>query len=379
MKNKGILLSIPLTLMCLLSGCSTIGNKSMSMSIIYIVATIISFLILVGYATFSNKKNVWYLLLFSSVFIVNIGYTALSVSTEINEALLANRISYFGSVFLPLSMLMLIMDACKIKYKKWLPIALVCISVPVFLIAASPGYSDIYYKSASLVIANGFTTLDKEYGSLHSVYLYYLIGYFASMIATIIYSVAKKKIETSLQAIILFTAVFINIGIWLLEQLVHIEFELLSVSYIASELFLLFLSLLHKEQQSLQAKNITTENYIANDIETKIPAVTTQTVEMDNAEVQTYIESNNDIIVETKSESEVFAEKCQYFESQIKNLTPTEHTIYELYMDKKSTKEVLDILNIKETTLKYHNKNIYGKLGVSSKKQLLEIADVIYK
>ena len=77
MKNKGILLTIPLTLMCLLSGCSTIGNKSMSMSIIYIVATIISFLILVGYASFSNKKNVWYLLLFSSVLIVNIGYTAL--------------------------------------------------------------------------------------------------------------------------------------------------------------------------------------------------------------------------------------------------------------------------------------------------------------
>jgi DNA-binding CsgD family transcriptional regulator len=31
------------------------------------------------------------------------------------------------------------------------------------------------------------------------------------------------------------------------------------------------------------------------------------------------------------------------------------------------------ILNIKENTLKFHNKNIYGKLGVSSRKQLLEI------
>ena len=31
------------------------------------------------------------------------------------------------------------------------------------------------------------------------------------------------------------------------------------------------------------------------------------------------------------------------------------------------------MLNIKENTLKYHNKNIYGKLGVNSRKEILEI------
>ena len=30
--------------------------------------------------------------------------------------------------------------------------------------------------------------------------------------------------------------------------------------------------------------------------------------------------------------------------------------------------------HIKENTLKYHNRNIYSKLGVSSRKQLLQIA-----
>jgi DNA-binding CsgD family transcriptional regulator len=30
-------------------------------------------------------------------------------------------------------------------------------------------------------------------------------------------------------------------------------------------------------------------------------------------------------------------------------------------------------LDITENTLKYHNRNIYGKLGVSSRKQMLEI------
>ena len=371
MKNKGILFTMPIMLLFLLSGCSAIGNKSMSMSVIYIAASIISFLIIASYASFSAKKNVWFLLLFSSIFVVNIGYTALSISTNVNEALLANRISYLGSVFLPMSMLMLILDACNFRYKKWLPIILLCVSIPVFIIAASPGYLDIYYKSVSLVTVNGFTTLDKEYGPLHSVYLYYLIGYFASMITVIIYAVIKKKIDSSLQAVILFTAVFVNIGIWLLEQLVHIEFEMLSISYIISELFLLCLNLLQKEHHfapPVNNANITTT-----------PVSVVQMTEHTDIENQSCNNVQNEVITDEKNESEIFAEKCAYFESQIKNLTPAELSIYELYLSKKSTKEILDILNIKETTLKYHNKNIYSKLGVSSKKQLIEIANVICK
>ena len=35
--------------------------------------------------------------------------------------------------------------------------------------------------------------------------------------------------------------------------------------------------------------------------------------------------------------------------------------------------EILAELNIKENTLKFHNKNLYGKLGVTSRKQLMEV------
>ena len=38
-----------------------------------------------------------------------------------------------------------------------------------------------------------------------------------------------------------------------------------------------------------------------------------------------------------------------------------------------TSKEIMASLNIKENTLKYHNRNLYGKLCVSSRKELLEI------
>ena len=57
----------------------------------------------------------------------------------------------------------------------------------------------------------------------------------------------------------------------------------------------------------------------------------------------------------------------------LKTLTPSERDIYDAYIARVTTKEIMANMNIKESTLKYHNRNLYGKLGVSSRKELLEI------
>ena len=57
-------------------------------------------------------------------------------------------------------------------------------------------------------------------------------------------------------------------------------------------------------------------------------------------------------------------------------LTITERKIFDLYISGKSTAETAEAVGIKENTLKFHNKNIYQKLGVSSRKQLLYYANL---
>ena len=57
----------------------------------------------------------------------------------------------------------------------------------------------------------------------------------------------------------------------------------------------------------------------------------------------------------------------------LEQLTPTERAVYDAYIARLTTKEVMTNLNIKENTLKYHNRNLYGKLCVSSRKELLEM------
>ena len=352
---KKLFASAPVFLLFILSlsGCSTIGAKSASLTIIYGAAAVLSLLLLIGCCLLVRKNKVWFVLLFSSVLVVNIGYTFLAVSTNLSMALWANRVAYLGSVFLPLAMLMIILDVSGTKHPKWLHGALGVLSILVFLIAASPGILPIYYKEVSFAVVNGVSTLVKVYGPLHPLYLVYLLGYFVTMVAVIIRAKIKKTIETTTNAAILAIAVFVNIGVWFIEQLTSIEFEMLSLSYIISELFLLGIHLVMNEYRQLKK------------IVKQVESVQSYTAEEASAP---------DVMLEKPVEDEAIApERIEFFMMGLKTLTPTERAIYDAYVARVTTKEIMANMDIKESTLKYHNRNLYGKLGVSSRKELLEV------
>lgn len=75
-----------------------------------------------------------------------------------------------------------------------------------------------------------------------------------------------------------------------------------------------------------------------------------------------------------KHRKDIVLEDYEYFLCNLSTLTPSEYRIYELYLQGKNVKQIAEILNITENTLKFHNKNIYSKLGISSRKQLLKYA-----
>ena len=76
-------------------------------------------------------------------------------------------------------------------------------------------------------------------------------------------------------------------------------------------------------------------------------------------------------IVEQKL-STIDAEGYQLFLDNIATLTKKEKEIFDLYTQGLSSKEIIARQQISENTLKYHNKNIYSKLGVKSRKELLQ-------
>lgn len=354
-KIKKLFVSVPFLMLLILnlSGCNAVGEKSSSLTIIYGATAVLSLLLLIGCCWLVRKNKVWLVMLFSSVLVVNVGYTFLAMSTCLTMALWANRVAYLGSVFLPLSMLMIILDVTGTKHPKWLHGALATLSILVFLIAASPGILPIYYEKVSFAVTDGVSTLVKVYGPLHPLYLVYLLGYFAAMVIFIIRAQVKKTIDTTAHAIILAIAVFVNIGVWLIEQLTSIDFEMLSVSYIISELFLLGIHLVMNEYQQLK-------------------------------KIVRQVESAQSYVAEDSSAPEAMLEKpvvkdpiapenIEVFMTGLKRLTPAEKAIYDAYVARVTTKEIMVNMDIKESTLKYHSRNLYGKLGISSRKELIEI------
>ena len=202
-------------------------------------------------------------------------------------------------------------------------------------------------------MVDGVSTLVKVYGPLHPIYLVYLLGYFSTMVAVIIRANIKKTIDSTAHAIIIAIAVFVNIGVWFIEQLVAIDFEILSISYIISELFLLGVHLVMNEYQRMfqivkqveSAQNYSTE---------EAPAP--------------------DAMLETPVEEEAIApERIEFFMMGLETLTPSEKAIYDAYIARVTTMEIMASLNIKESTVKYHSRNLYSKLGVSTRKELLEL------
>jgi len=147
-------------------------------------------------------------------------------------------------------------------------------------------------------------------------------------------------------------AVFVNIGVWFIEQLVAIDFEMLSISYIISELFLLGVHLVMNEYRRMSQllKQVSS--------------------------AQSYAAANTapDALLQTPVDAETIApERVELFVSGLNSLTPSEKNIYDAFIARATTKEIMANLNIKESTVKYHSRNLYGKLGVSSRKELLEV------
>lgn len=301
------------------------------MSIVYGVTMAISVMMLIGYLSLIRKKDIWLLAVFVAVTVVNVGYFMLSLSKSVEFALVANKIAYFGQVFLPMLILLTIFDICGIKYNKILPISLAVIGVLIFALVCTTGYLPWYYKEVSLGYADGASKLIKVYGPAHISYLIYLVLYFATMIGVIIYVAVKKKVVPK-QTILLASVVFGNLALWFMEQMLDVNFEFLSVSYLLSELVLLGVYWMVQDlEKAIIQKRIAMGERVTSD--EKLTILLTRL---------------------PKGES----------------LTQREKEILVALLENKKRREIAEELNISENTVKTHTAHVYDKLNISGKEEL---------
>ena len=311
------------------------------MTVAYSVIFALSLLLPIGYFVFVRKKQSepWLLALYFVVSVVNFGYLLLSLSKTVEFALIANKIVYFGQVFVPLCMFMIISRVSGFSYKKWVKYVLAGVAFLMFSLVLTTGHLDWYYKSVELIQVDGAAKLVKEYGFLHPTNLIYVLSYFVSMIVIISISL-RNKIGKSQKLIGLMLAVVIgNIGMWIVEKLITWNFEFLSVSYLMSEFVFFFVYWML--QDYVHKKDV----------------------------AHTEAEKSPIIVVDTMTR----AEKIRVILSSLPEdttLSPRQMEILEKILDGKSRKEIAAELHLSENTVKTHTGMLYRALGVSSRDEI---------
>ena len=329
------------------------------MTTLYGIIFAISLLMIVAYFLVDRKRDIWLLLLFVCVAICDLGYFLLSVAENLDFALWANRIAYLGNIFLPFSILMMIMNLSRFAYPKWLPRILIGINMIMLFIVSSGGWLPIYYKNVSFEIINGVGTLVKDYGPLHNFYKVFLFAYFSAMIIVIIYTAIKKTVVSVKHSIFLAFVVIGNIAIWLIENTIKAGFEFMSISYIITEGLILFLYGILQDYGLADTQGISSESVV-------IQTETAQTVSNEQMTNIRYFEQNQiDVIFENWED--------------ICSLSQREKEVLRLIMQNKKRKDIADELFVTESTIKKHTSSIFKKLNINNRSELFENAKSHFK
>ena len=312
------------------------------MTIAYSIIFVLSLILPISYFIGAQKKKeFWLFMMFLCVCIVNFGYLLLSVAPNVAFALTANKIAYLGQVFIIMCMFMIISRLCGFSYPKWFIYLLTAIAILMYAVILTTGHLDWYYKSVTLTTVDGAPKLVKEYGILHSVYLVYILSYFAAMLAVICISLKRSTGTSQKTAGLMLIVVLGNIGMWLVEKIVTWNFQFLSVSYLMSEFVMFFVYWL-------------LEDYIHKN-EIPSPVIVEEKVPI--------------IVVDSLSKAEKLKVILSSLPENI-SLSARQTEIVEKILEGKSRKEIAADLCLSENTVKTHTGMLYRSLGVSSRDEI---------
>ena len=322
-----------------------ISMKTGDLTMVYGAVAVLSVLLLIGYLFFEKRKERNFVFLLSCVAIVNSGYFLLASASSLTMAMLANAVSYFGAAYSVLAMLLIICEVCQMKKRRWLRAVTIAISTAAFLLAASGDWLGLYYVSVDITDAGGMTKLVKEYGPLHILYTVYLLFYVLVMLVVILYAAKKRRVTSPKYTMLLMVAVLLNIGEWAVEQGFNEDFEFLSVSYIVTEVILLLLYSILRDYGIIQ------------------PGGSLISVQM--------LTQLNTRQVDPGALPPGMEDMFHGFAEKVKTLSSAERRILNYYIDGHDTADIPDLAFISIHTVKKHNRNIYQKLGVASRDELM--------
>ena len=205
-----------------------------------VLCVIAAFNIILHYH-FNTKQNGHYPLLFLSVFIACLGHLLLALSTNLDQAILANKMIYVGSIFLPIFTFDASLSICRIRFPTWCHDLLLLIVFAVFALSQTVGFSNIYYKSIKFVNTNGVGNFIAEYGIGHDIFNCLMVGFVIINVSLIVYAFLKKRNVSFKSLIALSSMEAVSILSFFISRFVESDTMVMPAVYVFDQCALLYI------------------------------------------------------------------------------------------------------------------------------------------
>lgn len=184
-----------------------------------------------------KKIDTLFVLLEIAVTINCLGRYMLSVSQTLETAIWANRILYVGGCFTPPLLVIVLFKLCNIKLPRVAVAIMTLYSTVVMCLVMTIGYNGLYYKSVSLVVTDGYSSLEKVYGPLHILYPMMLVLYGVFLVVFLICALRmrnKLSYRIAIGACVMGFAIMMS---YIVEKLLDSNASVISIAYLIAMLF----------------------------------------------------------------------------------------------------------------------------------------------
>ena len=198
---------------------------------IYLICIVITLILLVLVTVYGNSMDDNMLLLLVIIALSSGGFYALSTSLDLAEALRSTKIAYLAACFAPMLALFIICNICRLRIPLSVQLFLTGVQIVIYLSVCTIGYFPLYYRSAEYHMHASGAYITKIYGPMHTVHMATMILYTLMGIVVGLYSLNRRSVVSRFNVYALLLSDVLAVGVYLVEHAVHLEVELLPLTY----------------------------------------------------------------------------------------------------------------------------------------------------
>lgn len=216
-------------------------NQVLFYEIFFIISMIVS-----GLYVFRWHKHfsVYFNLIFMIIPLTDLGYVFLAKSTNLQEALVANKVIYIGGCFNILFVTLSIFKLCHYTISNLNRLILFTVSSLNYFMALTMGSEiKIFYENVEFATSpsGAGMLVNKVYGFGHTIFYITIILYCMLSFAALLYSAVKKKSVSRYIVHRLFVAEIVTVYTFFGGRLITDEIDMVPIGYLISEILFLFI------------------------------------------------------------------------------------------------------------------------------------------